>query len=274
MTARSLVFDLFGDYLQHRGGEVRLRGLAALAGCFGVPGPTVRVVVARLRKEGWLVARREGRETVYALGDTARRLVDERRSRVLDRTVPPWDGQWHTVLYSVPETERALREQLRTTLARLGYGPLAAAVWVSPHDRADRLRADPATAPPVRLDVLRSRSEGPGADRDIAARAWDLAGLDRDYADLVARYRPRTARYRAGELRGPDALVERVRLVQDYRPLPFRDPDLPPELLPPGWAGRRAHEVFLLAHDLLQAEAEACVDELCDGTTPSVADAG
>lgn len=60
--ASSLVFDLFGDYLRYRGGEVRLRGLVSLMGSFDVPGATVRVVVARLRKEGWLASRREGRE--------------------------------------------------------------------------------------------------------------------------------------------------------------------------------------------------------------------
>ena len=62
MKARSLVFDLFGDYLRYRGGEVRLRGLVSLMGCFDVAEPTVRVVVTRLRKEGWLVSRRDGRD--------------------------------------------------------------------------------------------------------------------------------------------------------------------------------------------------------------------
>jgi len=50
VKARSLVFGLFGDFLRYRGGEVRLRGLIALMGCFDVPEPTVRVIVARLRK--------------------------------------------------------------------------------------------------------------------------------------------------------------------------------------------------------------------------------
>lgn len=116
--------------------------------------------------------------------------------------------------------------------------------------------------PSVQLDVFRSRSAGNGADREIAARAWDLAALDRDYQDLLARYSPRLAGYRAGGPDGRTALVERMRLVYDYRHFPFRDPDLPPELLPAGWPGRRAHDVFLEAHGLLRAAAERTVDEL------------
>jgi phenylacetic acid degradation operon negative regulatory protein len=260
VQARSLVFDLFGDYLRYRAGEVRLRGLVALLDCFDVPESTVRVVVTRLRKEGWLASRRDGRETVYALTDAAWALLDEGRERIFHRVQGPWDGQWHMVLYSVPESERGLREQLRKKLSWFGFGPLAAGVWVSPHDRTDLVLNAFADEPIVRLDVFRSRSAGTAADRDIAARCWDLDELDRAYAALLRTYQPRLAAYRAGELQGAAALVERMTLVQDYRRFPFRDPDLPPELLPERWSGRRAHEVFLESHGLLRGPAEACVD--------------
>lgn len=266
MRARSLVFDLFGDYLRYRGGAVRLRALVALMAPFGVPEATVRVVAARMRREGWLTSSREGRETVYALSESAWALLDEGRSRIFGRASGPWDGQWHMVLYSVPETERALREQLRKRLAWCGFGPLSASVWVSPHDRTSLVVDAFAGEPSVRLDVFHSRSAGADSDRDIARRSWDLPALDRDYADLLARYAPRLPRYRRGEPAGPVALVERMRLVHDYRLIPFRDPDLPPELLPAGWPGRRAHDVFLEAHGLLRGPAEAHVDDVLRGS--------
>ncbi|RTL67211.1 MAG: PaaX family transcriptional regulator [Pseudonocardiaceae bacterium] len=270
MKARSLVFDLFGDYLRYRGGEVRLRALVALMGCFDIPEPTVRVVVARLRKEGWLTSRREGRETVYALSDSAWALLDEGRDRIFRRAAGPWDGQWRMVIYSVPETERALREQLRKKLAWFGFGPVSPSVWLSPHERLDDVRAAFADESAVRLELFRSRSAGDASDRDIAARAWDLDGLDRDYRALLGTYRPRLPRYRAGEPAGADALVERMRLVHDYRHFPFRDPDLPPDLLPADWSGRRAHETFLEAHGLLRQPAEAWVDALLgEGARPA-----
>jgi phenylacetic acid degradation operon negative regulatory protein len=166
------------------------------------------------------------------------------------------------VVYSVPETERALREQLRKKLAWFGFGPLSSAVWLSPHDRTDAVLAAFADHPAAQLHTFRSRSAGAEADRDIAARAWDLKELDQDYSELLETYRPRLAGYRDGTLSDREALVERMRLIHDYRLFPFRDPDLPPELLPADWQGRRAHEVFLEAHGLLRARAEECVDRL------------
>jgi phenylacetic acid degradation operon negative regulatory protein len=189
-------------------------------------------------------------------------LLDEGRDRIFNRARGPWDGYWNMVIYSVPEAERALREQLRKKLAWFGFGPLSAAVWLSPHDRGDQVREAFADEAAVKLDVFRSRSAGLEADRDIASRAWDLDELDRDYVELLEVYRPRLRAYRSGELRGADALVERMRLINDYRRFPFRDPDLPPELLPEGWHGRLAHEVFLEAHGLLRGPAEDWVDAL------------
>lgn len=265
MRARSLVFDLFGDYLRYRGGRVRLRALVALLDCFGIPPATARVAAARLRKEGWLAADREGRETVYSLTPGAWQMLDDGRSRIFQRANGPWDGQWHMVIYQVPETERALREQLRRRLAWLGFGPLSPSVWLSPHDRSQQVRDEFAASSTVQLDTFRSRSAGNEADRDIAARAWDLPALDRDYRDLLSRYAPRLAGYRAGSLDDRAALVERMRLIYDYRHFPFRDPDLPAELLPEGWPGRQAHDTFLQAHGLLRVAAERAVDEALNG---------
>ncbi len=71
------MFDLFGDYLRYRGGTVRLRTLIELMGAFDVPEASVRVVVTRMRSEGWLQGTRSGREASYGLTDASWRLLDE-----------------------------------------------------------------------------------------------------------------------------------------------------------------------------------------------------
>ena len=261
MKARSLVFDLFGDYLRYRGGEVRLRALVALMDCFDVPEATVRVVVTRLRNEGWLASRRDGRETVYALTDAAWQLLDEGRDPHLRRAPGPWDGQWHMVIYSVPESERGLREQLRKRLTWLGFGPLSAVGLAQPaRPRRRRCGTTSRTSRPCGWTSFRSRSDGLAADRDMAGtrlgsgrRSTATTPPARDATSPAARLPGRRAdRPRgAGRAHAP---------VHDYRLFPFRDPDLPPELLPEGWSAGAAHEVFLEAHGLLRAPAEAYVD--------------
>ena len=103
--------------------------------------------------------------------------------------------------------------------------------------------------------------EGAAADRDMAGRAWDLdepgPGLRRAARPSTGPGSPTTARRAAAAGKRWSSACS---LIHDYRLFPFRDPDLPPELLPEGWSGRAAHEVFLEAHGLLRAPAEGYVD--------------
>jgi len=256
MKPRSIVFDLFGDYVRYEGGAIRLRALVALLDSFDVGESTVRVVMARLRKEGWFDSQREGRETTYALNAKSWRLLDEGRERIFERSRDPWDKRWSMVIYSVPEANRALREELRTELSWLGFGPLASSTWVSPRDRLTEVQEHFAEETSIRLDLLRCESSGLAQDREMAARCWDLDGLNADYQSFLRTYRPQMSGYRKGLVPPRQALVERMRLTHDYRMFPFRDPDLPEELVPAGWKGREAHAMFIEAHDLLKEPAE------------------
>lgn len=257
MKPRSIVFDLFGDYVRYAGGEIRMRALVDLLAAFGVGDSTVRVVMNRLRKEEWFEARREGRETVFSLNDRSWRMLDEGRERIFERGSAVWDRRWSMVIYTVPESDRPLREELRKELAWLGFGKLTASTWLSPWDRLDVVGHRFGDRDGLLLDLLRCESTGLDKDREMVGRCWDLEALNADYAAWLATYRPRMAVYRAGGLDPRDALVERMRLIHDYRLFPFRDPDLPDELIPSGWKGGEAHALFLEAHELLRIPAES-----------------
>lgn len=255
MKPRSLVFDLFGDHLRYHGGAVPTQSLVELLAVFAVGEPTARIALARMRREGWFDTRREGRQAVYTLTDKSWLLLDEGRTRIFERAQPTWDGQWRMVIYAVPEQDRAERERLRRTLSWLGFGPLATATWVSSHERLDDVeRALPDTS--ARLDLLTCRSRDRATDLDMVERCWDLEALGRDYQDFVTRLEELPATSDLARLSGPDALRLRIELVSSYRHFPFRDPDLPVELLPAEWPGHRAHELFLAAHEALARPAE------------------
>ncbi|WP_369333792.1 PaaX family transcriptional regulator C-terminal domain-containing protein [Modestobacter excelsi] len=63
-------------------------------------------------------------------------------------------------------------------------------------------------------------------------------------------------------LSGPEALRLRIELVADYRHFPFRDPDLPVELLSDDWPGARAHRLFVGAHEALAPPANAFITDV------------
>ncbi len=99
----------------------------------------------------------------------------------------------------------------------------------------------------------------------MAARCWDLAALDEEYAEFLATWEPKVEAWQRRQPEGADALVERTRFIHEYRMFPFKDPGLPAELLPPGWRGRQAHDLFLAGFGLLRAPAVAHYQQVLAG---------
>ena len=62
MKPRAILWDLFGDHLRYVGdGRVPMRALNRLLDVFGVGKSTSRVVLSRMRREGWFTTYRDGR---------------------------------------------------------------------------------------------------------------------------------------------------------------------------------------------------------------------
>ena len=264
--ARSLVMDLFGEYLRYTGAEARLGTLIGLMEAFGIEPATTRVTLSRLKKDGWFTTRREGRETVYVLSEHMLGVLREGRERIFSRVDGEWDGWWTQVLYQVPESDRTARESLRKQLTWLGFGQFAPSVWLSPHrtrERVEQLRRD---FPGATVDILRSRTAGLTEDLDLARRCWDLGELAEGYRAFIAEYGGLDTA--AGLPTAQEALVERTAVVAEARRLTFRDPNLPVELQPRDWPGREAFELFRRVHAGLGPAARTYVESVIGSELP------
>lgn len=244
MTVRELVVDLFAEHVDAVTDEpVRLQALVALLGTFDVAEPTTRMTTAALRRAGWLAATRRGRETLYTPTETLRAAVRRRWMR-LDERLGPWDGRWRMVIYTVPETDRSARERVRRSLTRHGFGPLAPATWLSPHQSAlDDVRSELAGEPISRLDLLTAQvdAETGGSDDELASRCWDLQAVAVAYRREIDRLRAVLA---GPSPAGAAALVTHLRALADVRRVAVRDPMLPEALRPADWPGPEMRDVW------------------------------
>ncbi|GLY29729.1 PaaX family transcriptional regulator C-terminal domain-containing protein [Kineosporia sp. NBRC 101731] len=260
LKPRSLILDLFGEYLRFTSTGTRLSHLTTLLETFEVAPATVRVTISRLRREGWFVNERSGRETRYQLTDGMRRLLEEGRQRIFAPPPTTWPGEWTMVTYQLTEAERHERDQLKKDLAWHGFGPLSTSTWLAPGDRRPIARELLQNVGAERAEILRCLSDGLDHDRSLAARCWDLTSLALEYADFNARHEPLIRR--ASGLKGSQALVARTLLISHYRHFPFRDPQLPPPLKPDGWPGDDAYQIFRTAHRALGPAARDFVSEV------------
>jgi len=68
----------------------------------------------------------------------------------------------------------------------------------------------------------------------------------------------------AGPPDAREAFAGYVRVLTDWRRLPYLDPGLPAGLLPDGWIGIRAADLFFALRDLLEEPARAYVKHVLD----------
>ncbi|TAK34865.1 MAG: phenylacetic acid degradation operon negative regulatory protein PaaX [Chloroflexota bacterium] len=262
---QNLLFTLYGDYLQHRGGEAWVGSLIEIMSCFGASDQAVRSTLSRMSSRGWFRTRQHGRNSYYSLTPKGAVLLREGVQRIFHPRKDPWDGKWLVVIYQIDEKQRELRNRLRERLAWLGFGRLNQSTWISPHDCRQDVE--------VVLDELQVRRyvetfygvrHGRTSDREIVERCWNTKALTKKYAEFISRYEPQ---YQS-MLAEPDLdssrehFTRRFELIHEYRQLPYIDPNLPADLLPDDWLGDRAQELFQSYHSLLTRKAEAFVDDL------------
>jgi phenylacetic acid degradation operon negative regulatory protein len=232
-----------------------------LARC-GVDEPSVRSATFRLKRRGLLVSEKRDGAAGYGLSDEGRTILDEGDRRIFERPRATMADGWVLAVFSVPESHRDKRHQLRSRLTWLGFGMVAAGVWIAPAHLLDEARAVLARH---RLDhyveLFGARHVAFTGTAELVARCWDLDRIDTHYGAFLTRQAPVLASYRKGAQVGEcptdsgQAFADYVSALTQWRRLPFLDPGLPAAVLPARWNGFRAADTFFELRDRLAGPA-------------------
>ncbi len=259
LQPRQLIVSLYGLYAREHGSWLSVAAVVRLMAALGVEEPAVRSSISRLKRRGLLDARRVDGVAGYALTEVAQEILADGDARIFGRRRAEESDGWLLVVFSVPESERDKRHQLRSQLTRLGFGTVAPGVWVAPGHLADEA-AEVLGRRGLAGYVELFRGAHLGAVREQVARWWDLDQLHARYAEFLDRQEPVRARV------DPDqSFADYVRLLTDWRRLPYADPGLPLDLLPADWNGARAADLFGELSERLADPAHDHARRLIDG---------
>ncbi|NJC63613.1 PaaX family transcriptional regulator [Planosporangium flavigriseum] len=271
MQARSALFDLYGDYLRPRGGRAPVAALVRLLAPLGIAAPAVRTAVSRMVRQGWLHPLRLSTGPGYLLTPKAARRLDEAATRIYRTGGNSWDGRFDLIVMD-PPAQRADRARLASNLSFLGYGAIEPATWVAarPTDEVETLLAESG----IRFErFTASHAGGVDGAAALVRRAWNLEEIGAAYEEFVRTLQPVVAPIHAGS-DDQEAYAARFTLVHAWRTFLFRDPQLPPQLLPEQWPGSAAADFFDTHAARLRPAADRFVDrcfELASSRLPVTA---
>jgi phenylacetic acid degradation operon negative regulatory protein len=259
---RALIVTIYGLYAREVGGWLSISGLIKLMAALGVEEPAVRSSISRLKRRGILVAERVAGAAGYALSDHGRGILLEGDRRIFERPRAGADGGWLMAVFSVPESERDKRHQLRSRLSWLGFGTVSSGVWIAPaHVEGEARDALESSGLTDYIDLFRADYVGFQPEREQVAKWWDLYGLESMYENFVGDYRPVLTHWRRRRRDDDEAaFADYVQVLTHWRRLPYLDPGLPTGLLPLPWLGAQAADIFFELHERLAPPAHRYVE--------------
>jgi len=257
---QSLAFALLGYYVLGHAVAVFTGSYVDVFQRVGVSEQATRSTLQRMARRALLRRYRRGQRVYFGLTPRSVAILEDGRSRVWEvgAVNRGWDGHWTLLGFSMPQSWRRQRHDLRSRLLWGGFGLLHGCLWIAPSavDVAG-LIGDLGLQAHVKVFVARA-----GKETDIGELirdAWDLGGL-------AARYRSFLERWdRPLPLPGaPDDLARQLWLLTEWLQLVRQDPRLPVEHLPEDWPAVRAQQVFHRLHAAYRAQAQALADEVLD----------
>ncbi|GAB3159304.1 PaaX family transcriptional regulator C-terminal domain-containing protein [Microbispora hainanensis] len=240
LRPQSLMFSFLGIYVLHRDIAVYSGSIIDIFARLGVSEEAVRSTLARMVKRTLLTRHRQGRKVYFGLTPHAVEVLEDGRRRVWETGAVnrDWDGTWTVVGFSIPDSRRSTRHDLRSRLIWNGFGLLQSGLWITPgvKDVTDVLASldlgDHVT-------VLTAKAFKPTEAADLVGKAFDIEQIAARYRAFLAQWdvpRPFPG--------APDDLARQLLLHTDWLQLVRQDPHLPAEHLPRDWPAIQAERTF------------------------------
>ena len=272
ISARSVLVTVLGDSVLPVTKTLWLSSLFQLAEPFRFSERLVRTSMFRLVAEGWVSNERIGRRSRYSMTLLAVRESEDADRRIYGRESGSWDGSWTFAVVDAPSIPASERDRIVRHLRWHGFVSLGRGLMASPSIAVSSLRellrlVQPATAVPIgklELDELDALVE-----EGFFAEAFRTADTETAYGRFLSRYEPWSSH--DIEAAAPlEAYALRTMLVHELRRIRLRVPDIPTELLPPGWIGDRAYDLAADLYRRLSPSAAQALSNILEIDYPEV----
>lgn len=254
-SATSILRTIAGLYLRHLPAAPPRTDIVDLTTAAGVNQAAAQTAITRLIDRGLLLPAGSGH---LRISDHAQAMFARGNQRIFTPRQMGEGDRWTLVTYSLPETQRPLRHQLRKHFTQLGGGLVSSGLWIFPqYLHAEVLEVLDSLQ--VRQNTTLFDTDKPHFARsalDSAQEWWDLdrlSSLHRGFIEAVAEM-DRISRDPAHSYRCY------VRLIDAWRAIPYLDPGLPTSMLPENWPGVHSRELFLTLSDTHRQAARFFVD--------------
>lgn len=255
-SATSILRTIVGAYLRGMGGWASIAELIRLMNAVGISSSHARTAVLRVKNKGLLDPAPLGGQSGYRINPDALPMLERGDRMIFEPRQQRDGGSWCLVSFSLPESQRAARHQLRKRLAWIGCGTVSTGLWIGPAfltDVVEEILSDLELRQWATVFITDTPHPA-GPLREAVSRWWDLdaiAALHHGFIDAFGSWGPADDPGRA--------FANYVTVLDRWRIIPYRDPRLQPAVLPADWPGFESAALFDRLYWELAADADRFV---------------
>ena len=241
-SATSLLRTIIGCYLRTLGGWITSSALVELMTTVGVNQTRTRTAILRVRGKGMLAAEARDGRAGYALEPAALPRLARGDRRIYSPRVMSATDRWCLISYSIPESRRQLRHQLRRRLSGIGCGTVSAGLWICPDyltSEVEEILTDLGARGSAAIFLVGETRLDGGLERAVE-QWWDLPAIASAHEAFLSAY----GSLAANELTPRQAFASWIGCLDAWRVIPYVDPGLPAAWLPADWPGKRSIPLF------------------------------
>lgn len=156
-----------------------------------------------------------------------------------------WDSKWRFVSFSIPESQRSLRDKFRRFLDQLGVKMIMTGLWITPLDQKTIIEKEAKKLEILKnLIIIESENIITGISSEELKNLWDFDKSKMEIYDFIDE----SEKYLKSKEK---SAFETKKLIFKYALILSNQPKLPIELFPADWPQFRANLAYKKIRRLL-----------------------
>ena len=239
MKDSDLIFGLMASFDKE---AYAFDDLVYLTSPFGVSVSSLRTSLSRMSAANVIGVEKKGRKAFYRFAGKGRRISQNVSRGFRVPNWCNWDGAFWGVVFSVPEEHGEARHSIRKKLTMYRFACLNPGFWIRPahpEERIPKILQSLLDSGYCRLIRFQHHSEFTAEHANTLWNLREINGHFQSGLDLLAASEKKIKTHSPQQ-----ALVQKMTVGDTIVNTLFLDPLLPPQYLPPAWAGQEIREAF------------------------------
>jgi len=232
--------------------------LSGLVTPFSINESSLRTTLSRMNQRGIIHIRRAGKRAFYSFDKKGSNISKNVAYGFRSPDWSAWDNQWNAVVFSVSDS--STRHSIRKKLESYRYAAFFPGFWIRPFHPSENVSVPFAKLITERHVSLMVCSEITGLTKEKVSVIWNLDETGRGLTHAFDFLRNRIKSIHLFSPR--EAFIERFltgsKIVQEL----FKDPLLPPVLLPDDWNGFKLRDLFLEWETNIRSQSDIFVKSI------------